>query len=245
MIKVENVYKSFGNQDVLKGINLVAREGKITFIIGKSGSGKSVLLKHILGLIKPDKGSVYINNKNIVTADKKELTEIRKHFGVMFQNVALFDSMTVFENIAFPLSEHTKFKREKIIDIVKEKLQLVGLEGIENKMPSELSGGMQKRVGLARALVLEPKILLFDEPTTGLDPVICDSVDDMILETQKRLNLTCLVISHDIPATFKLADYVAMLDSGKIVEYGTPEDMKRSNHKIVKEFLKRDLYFNT
>lgn len=244
MIKVENLHKSFGEQHVLKGINLIAKEGKITFIIGKSGSGKSVLLKHILGLIKPDKGSVFINGRNIVDANRKELTEIRKHFGVMFQNVALFDSMTVFENVAFPLVEHTKLKMDKVARLVEEKLELVGLRGIENKMPSELSGGMQKRVGLARALILNPKILLFDEPTTGLDPVICDSVDEMILETQRKLNLTCLVISHDIPATFKLADYVAMLHEGKIVEYGTPEELKVSNNDLVKEFLKRDLFFN-
>ena len=244
MIKVENLHKSFGEQHVLKGINLTAKEGKITFIIGKSGSGKSVLLKHILGLIKPDKGSIFINGKNIVSANQKQLTEIRKHFGVMFQNVALFDSMTVFENVAFPLVEHTKLKMDKVARLVEEKLELVGLRGIENKMPSELSGGMQKRVGLARALILNPKILLFDEPTTGLDPVICDSVDEMILETQRKLNLTCLVISHDIPATFKLADYVAMLHEGKIVEYGTPEELKVSNNELVKEFLKRDLFLN-
>ena len=244
MIKVENLHKSFGEQHVLKGINLTAKEGKITFIIGKSGSGKSVLLKHILGLIKPDKGSIFINGKNIVSANKKQLTEIRKHFGVMFQNVALIDSMTVFENVAFPLVEHTKLKMDKVARLVEEKLELVGLRGIENKMPSELSGGMQKRVGLARALILNPKILLFDEPTTGLDPVICDSVDEMILETQRKLNLTCLVISHDIPATFKLADYVAMLHEGKIVEYGTPEELKVSNNELVKEFLKRDLFLN-
>jgi phospholipid/cholesterol/gamma-HCH transport system ATP-binding protein len=244
MIKVENLKKSFGAQEVLKGINLTAPKGKITFIIGRSGSGKSVLLKHILGLIKPDEGAVYINNKNIVTANKKELTEIRKHFGVMFQNVALFDSMTVFENIAFPLIEHTKLSKEKIRKKVKEKLSLVGLEGVEDKMPSELSGGMQKRVGLARAVILDPEILLFDEPTTGLDPVICDSVDELILETQRKLNLTCLVISHDIPATFKLAHFVAMLDKGKIAEFGTPEQLKNSKQEMVREFLKRDLYFN-
>ena len=242
MIKVLNVFKSFGNNDVLKGINLEVKESKITFIIGKSGSGKSVLLKHILGLIKPDKGNIFINGKDIVSANRKELIEIRKQFGVMFQNVALFDSMNVYENIAFPLIEHTKLPKRKIEEIVKEKLELVGLEGIENRYPSELSGGMKKRVGLARAIVLEPKILLFDEPTTGLDPVICDSVDEMILETQKKLNLTCLVISHDIPATFKLADFVAMLHEGRIVEYGTPEELKQSENEMVKEFLKRDLF---
>ena len=242
MIKVSNIFKSFGSQEVLKGVNLEVISGKITFIIGKSGSGKSVLLKHILGLITPDKGEVIINGKNIVTANRKELIEIRKEFGVMFQNVALFDSMTVFENIAFPLVEHTKLTMAEIAKIVKEKLHLVGLEGIEEKMPSELSGGMQKRVGLARAIVLNPKILLFDEPTTGLDPVICDSIDEMILETQKKLNLTCLVISHDIPATFKIADYVAMLDKGMIVEYGTPLELKKSDNETVKEFLKRDLF---
>ncbi len=244
MIKVENLHKSFNETEVLRGINLEVVKGKITFILGKSGSGKTVLLRHIMGLIKPDKGKIFINGKNIVNISQKELTEVRKEFGVLFQNVALFDSMTVFENIAFPLVEHTKKSRKEIEKIVKDKLALVGLEGIEKRMPAELSGGMKKRVGLARAIVLNPKILLFDEPTTGLDPIICDQVDNLIFETQKKLNITCLVISHDIPATFKLADYVAMLDKGKIVEYGTPEDFKKSNNIIIKEFLKRDLFFN-
>ncbi len=242
MIKVRSLYKSFGEHKVLNGVDLDVVESKITFILGKSGQGKSVLLRHIMGLVKPDSGEIFINNKNIVNMSRKELTEVRKEFGVLFQNVALFDSMTVYENVAFPLVEHTKLSRKEIEKIVKDKLALVGLEGIESRMPSELSGGMKKRVGLARAIVLNPKILLFDEPTTGLDPIICDQVDNLIYETQRKLNLTCLVISHDIPATFKLADYVAMLDGGRIVEYGTPEDFKRSENKVIREFLKRDLY---
>lgn len=243
MIEIKNLKKSFNNQQVLKGINLKIKKGKITFIIGKSGSGKSVLLKHILGLIKPDEGEIIINGKDITKLNLKELNEVRKKFGVLFQNVALFDSMNVFENIAFPLVEHTKLSKMEIKRKVAKTLQMVDLEGIEEKMPSELSGGMQKRVGLARAIILEPEILIFDEPTTGLDPVICDAVDNMIVDIQRKLQITVLVVSHDIPATFKIADYVAMLDKGLIVEYGTPEDLKKSKNETVQEFLKRDLFF--
>ncbi len=242
MIKIKNLKKSFENQQVLKGINLEVKEGKVTFIIGKSGSGKSVLLKHILGLLKPDNGKIFIDNVEITQAPLKKLNEVRKKFGVLFQNVALFDSMNVFENVAFPLVEHLKLKKEEIKKRVSETLSLVGLEGIENKMPSELSGGMKKRVGLARAIILNPKILIFDEPTTGLDPVICDAVDNMIVEIQRKLKLTVLVVSHDIPAVFRIADFVAMLDNGIIVEYGTPEDLKKSKNHTIQEFLKRDLY---
>ena len=242
MIKIKNLKKSFENQQVLKGINLEVKEGKVTFIIGKSGSGKSVLLKHILGLLKPDNGKIFIDNVEITQAPLKKLNEVRKKFGVLFQNVALFDSMNVFENVAFPLVEHLKLKKEEIKKRVSETLSLVGLEGIENKMPSELSGGMKKRVGLARAIILNPKILIFDEPTTGLDPVICDAVDNMIVEIQRKLKLTVLVVSHDIPAVFRIADFVAMLDNGIIVEYGTPEDLKKSKNYTIQEFLKRDLY---
>ncbi len=242
MIKIKNLKKSFENQQVLKGINLDVKEEKITFIIGKSGSGKSVLLKHILGLLKPDKGKIFIDNVEITQAPLKKLNEVRKKFGVLFQNVALFDSMNVFENIAFPLVEHLKLTKNEIKKRVSETLSLVGLEGIENKMPSELSGGMKKRVGLARAIILKPKILIFDEPTTGLDPVICDAVDNMIVEIQRKLKLTVLVVSHDIPAVFRIADFVAMLDNGIIVEYGTPEDLKKSKNHTIQEFLKRDLY---
>ncbi len=242
MIKIKNLKKSFGKQQVLKGVNLEVKEGKITFILGKSGSGKSVLLKHILGLIKPDEGEIIIDGRDITKLSLKDLNEVRKKFGVLFQNVALFDSMNVFENIAFPLVEHTKLSKKEIKEKVTKILKMVELEGIEEKMPSELSGGMQKRVGLARAIILEPKILIFDEPTTGLDPVICDAVDNMIVDIQKKLNLTVLVVSHDIPATFRIADFVAMLDKGLIVEYGTPEDLKKSKNETVREFLKRDLF---
>ncbi len=242
MIIIKNLKKSFGEQEVLKGVNLEIKEGKITFIIGKSGGGKSVLLKHILGLLKPDDGEVFIDGVDITKVSLKELNEVRKKFGVLFQNVALFDSMNVFDNVAFPLVEHTKLSKKEIREKVEKTLEMVGLRGIEKKMPSELSGGMKKRVGLARAIILNPKILIFDEPTTGLDPIICDAVDNMIVDIQKKLNLTVLVVSHDIPAVFKIADFVAMLDNGIIVEYGTPDDLKKSNNETVKEFLKRDLF---
>jgi len=171
LIKMEDIYKSFGEQEVHKGINLLVPKGGISVILGPSGTGKSVLLKQMMGLILPDKGDVIVENESLVGMSRKKLIQIRKKFGMLFQNAALFDSMNVFDNIAFPLREHTKYKEKQIKDIVMEKLRLVGLKDVENKMPSELSGGMRKRVGLARAIALEPKIILYDEPTTGLDPI--------------------------------------------------------------------------
>lgn len=237
-IRIVDLYKSFGAQKVLDGINLEIEEGKITVIIGKSGGGKSVLLKHIIGLLKPDSGEIWVNGNDITKLPEKELNEVRRRFGMLFQEAALFDSMGVFDNVAFPLREHTKLSGREIEDIVEERLKQVGLLTFTEKMPSELSGGMRKRVGLARALVLDPDIILFDEPTSALDPIISLSILDLIKETQQRIQKTYVVISHDILGMFRIADKVAMLYDGKIIEYGTPQEIRRSTKEATKEFLR-------
>jgi phospholipid/cholesterol/gamma-HCH transport system ATP-binding protein len=237
-IRLENVNKSFGKQKVLDELNLEIESEKITFIIGQSGGGKSVLLKHIIGLIKPDSGRIIIGDNEISDMKEAELNSIRKNFGMLFQEAALFDSMTVGENVAFPLKEHTRLPKKEIVKIIKEKLLQVGLKDVTDKMPSQLSGGMRKRVGLARAIALDPKIILFDEPTTGLDPIMCDAIDNLIVKTQQHTGATCIVISHDIESTFKIAHRVAMLYKGKIIEYGRPEDIKSSTNPVVDRFIK-------
>lgn len=237
MIQLKNLHKNFAGQKVLDGVNLDIPEGTITVILGRSGTGKSVLLKHIIGLLRADSGQVLIDNKDLMNMSDFELYECRKKFGMLFQNAALFDSLNVFENVAFPLREHSKFSEAEIADLVKEKLALVGLFNVDHKMPSELSGGMRKRVGLARAIALSPKIILYDEPTTGLDPLMTDSVNHLILETQKKLNVTSVVISHDIESTFFLADKIAMLYEGKIIEQSPPDEFRKSTHPFVKQFL--------
>ena len=237
MINLIDIHKSFGNNIVLNGLDLLIEVGKVTVIIGQSGGGKSVLLKHMIGLIRPDKGKVEVDGQDITTLSERQLNEIRKRFGMLFQEAALFDSMTVGQNVAFPLVEHTKLPRSRIREVVNEKLAHVGLRGVEDKMPSELSGGMKKRVGLARAIALEPEIILFDEPTTGLDPIMADAIDQLIIDIQSRLNVTCVVISHDIGGTFKIAHKIAMLYQGKIIEYGTPEEIENGRNPILKQFL--------
>jgi phospholipid/cholesterol/gamma-HCH transport system ATP-binding protein len=237
-IKVKDVYKSFGSQKVLDGINLEVERGKITVIIGKSGGGKSVLMKHLIGLVKPDRGEIWINGEEIACLKERELNTVRKRFGMLFQEAALFDSMTVIENVAFPLREHTRLTNNEILEITKEKLRQVGLVGAEDKMPSDLSGGMKKRVGLARALALDPEIVLFDEPTSALDPVISLTIEELIKETQMSLKKTYVVISHDILGMFRIADKVAMLYDGRIVTFGTPDEVRLSNLPAVKEFLR-------
>ncbi|MBX7147816.1 ABC transporter ATP-binding protein [bacterium] len=237
MIELKNIQKSFGPQAVLKGVDLVIPKGKITVIIGRSGEGKSVLLKHMMGLVKPDGGDVVVDGISVPKLDDYALSDIRKKFGMLFQNAALFDSMNVFENVAFPLREHSNFTENKIKNRVHEVLELVGLKNIDHKLPSELSGGMRKRVGLARAIALLPQILLYDEPTTGLDPIMTDAIDQLILNTQKTLGITSVVISHDIEATFKIADKVAMLYEGKVLLEGDENTFRNSNHAFVKNFL--------
>jgi len=237
VIKLVDLHKSFKTQKVLNGLNLDIPEGKITVIIGASGVGKSVLLKHMIGLVKPDRGGVFIEGVDISKLAGPRLVEIRKKFGMLFQSGALFDSFNVFDNVAFPLIEQSRLSAGEIKKSVEEKLRLVGLSGINEKMPSELSGGMKKRVGLARAIILEPKVILYDEPTTGLDPIMSDSVDKLILDMQQKLDITSVVISHDIKSTFNIADQMAMIHEGKIIESGDPESFRRSSNPMVKRFI--------
>jgi phospholipid/cholesterol/gamma-HCH transport system ATP-binding protein len=237
MIQLVDIHKSFNSQTVLDGLNLEIETGKITVIIGQSGGGKSILLKHIIGLIRPDQGEVLVEGVNIARLNDRKLNDMRKNFGMLFQGAALFDSMTVGENVAFPLQEHTRLKEKEIDEIVHQKLLQVGLRDVAHKMPSELSGGMRKRVGLARAIALDPKIILFDEPTTGLDPITADAIDRLVVDTQKHTNATCVVISHDIRSTFKIAHTVAMLYHGKIIEIGPPDAVKSSQNPAVQQFI--------
>lgn len=238
MIQVKNISKKFGNNEILKNISLEIPEQKITVVLGGSGSGKSVLIKHIMGLMRPDQGEILIDGENIVSLSQREMVRIRKKFGMLFQYSALFDSMNVRDNIAFPLKEHTKLKDKEIDTIIAKKLELVGLKGIEKQFPSDLSGGMKKRVALARAVVLEPSTIIYDEPTSGLDPLMANTVDHLIVETQKKLNITSIVISHDIPSAFRIAHYIVMIYKGMLVASGTPEEVRKSEHEYVKRFLK-------
>ena len=237
MIKITGLKKYFGPKRVLDGVNLEIERGKITVIIGRSGEGKSVLIKHIIGLLRPDEGQIFLEGQEITAMREKEFNEVRKRFGMLFQGAALFDSMTVGQNVGFPLKEHTDLNDEDIMKVVGEKLRRVGLTGVENLMPAELSGGMKKRVGLARAIVMDPEIVLFDEPTAGLDPIMSDSIADLVLDTQRSLKTTYILITHDIPFTYKIADKIAMLHEGRIVQEGTVEEMKRNPDPIIRQFL--------
>ena len=241
MIKIIDLHKSFGKKEILKGINLEIPDKKITVILGGSGSGKSVLIKHIMGLLRPDSGKILMDGVDFLKAKGDDLLKIRKNFGMLFQYSALFDSMTIRDNIAFPLVEHTKMSKKEIDKIVSEKLALVGLEGIEHLYPASLSGGMQKRVALARAVVLKPKNIVYDEPTSGLDPLMSKQVDELIVDMAEKLKITSIIISHDIPSAFRIADRIAVLYQGKIVAYGTPEEVKRSDNEYVQNFIKTGL----
>lgn len=241
MITLRNVHKSFGAQKVLDGLDLDIPDGKITAIIGPSGEGKSVLLKHLIGLLQPDSGAVEVDGESIIGLRRSELNRIREKFGMLFQNVALFDSMTVFENVAFPLQEKTSLSKEEIRVRVLAALEDVGLKNIENKFPDELSGGMKKRVGLARAVVLNPKIILFDEPTTGLDPIIKRAIHQLIKDTHAKFGFTAVIVSHEIPGIFDVAQNVAMLFRGKIQQHGTPDDIKNSTDPAIRQFISGSL----
>ncbi len=238
IIVFEDVHKSFRGQKVLDGLNLEIPRGRTTVIIGRSGGGKSVTLKHMIGLMRPDRGRVLVDGEDITVMGKRELNRVRRRFGMLFQEGALFDSMTVGENVAFPLLEHTALDRREVERRVAEMLAVVGLPGVEDKMPAELSGGMRKRVGLARALIMEPEIVLFDEPTSGLDPIMADVIDTLIVETQRESGRTYVVISHDIGATFKIAHKIAMLYEGRIIAEGTPEEIRRNPNPILVQFLR-------
>lgn len=236
-IEVKNVEKSFGGFQVLKGVNIKVRRGKTRVILGPSGSGKTVIMRHMIGLLKPDKGEILVDGVDITKVENDELLNVRRKFGMVFQQAALFDSMTVGENVSFPLREHTVLTKEAIAEKVREKLAVVDLKNIEHKFPSELSGGMRKRVGLARAIVLDPSIVLYDEPTTGLDPLTTDSVDKMILDASKRLNVTSVVISHDVGSALLVADDIAVIHEGVIVEDVPVKEIRNSTHPFVREYL--------
>ena len=237
MVDVRDLYKAFNGFEVLKGINLQMMPGTTTVVLGGSGSGKTVLMKHVMGLFKPDKGEVIVDGENVSAMSRQELAVFRERMGMVFQNAALFDSMTVGENVAFPLREHSKLGDAEIREKVKETLAVVDLHDVEHKFPAELSGGMRKRVGLARAVIRQPKIVLYDEPTTGLDPLTTESVDQMILGAAKKLGVTSLVISHDIGSAFHIADHIAMLHHGVIVDQGKPKDLRNSKDPHTREFL--------
>jgi len=237
MIKIIDLYKSFNGQKVLEGVNLTISNKEVVTIMGKSGGGKSVLIKHIIGLLMPDKGSILIDGVDITRLDQKELDKIREKLGVLFQGGALFDSLTVYGNVAFPLKEKTKLNKKEIQERVIQALEDVGLRGIGSKYPAELSGGMKKRVALARALITEPIIVLFDEPTTGLDPVITSSIHKLIRTTHEKYGYTGVIISHEVPEIFEITDKVAMLHNGVIVETGTPDEIKNSSNPAVRQFI--------
>ncbi|MBK8944342.1 MAG: ABC transporter ATP-binding protein [Ignavibacteriae bacterium] len=240
MIEIKNLHKSFSDKKVLNGINLTIDEGETSVIIGKSGSGKSVLLKHIVGLIFPDEGFVKVGGKIVDPNNEKELYSIRRKFGYLFQGAALFDSMTVGENIALPIIENEYKISKKELDVKIDKmLELVNLPNTTNLKPSELSGGMKKRVGLARALITEPEYILYDEPTTGLDPIMSDSIDELIKNLADQLNVTSIVVTHDMFSVKNVADEIAMVHEGKIYFTGTPDQLLNSDDKIIKDFIHR------
>lgn len=241
MIRLTNVHKSFGSQTVLNGLDLTIPAGEITAIIGPSGEGKSVLIKHMIGLLKPDSGNVEVDGESILGLRRSQMNHVREKFGMLFQGAALFDSMNVFENVAFPLREKTRLSKEEIRTRVLSALEDVGLKNVERKFTDELSGGMKKRVGLARALLLNPKIILFDEPTTGLDPIIKRAIHQLISDTHARFGFTAVIVSHEIPEIFDFAQNVAMLYKGKILQFGTSGEIRNSTHPVVRQFISGDL----
>lgn len=237
IIGINNVYKAFGDKEVHMGIDLSIERGENITVLGGSGSGKSVLLKEITGLLKPDSGDVIIEGENIVPMDERELVNVRKKMGMLFQGAALFDSLTVEENISYPLRENTNLPENEIRDIVARNLDLVGLPDIEDKMPSDLSGGMKKRVGLARAMAMNPKILLYDEPTTGLDPPNITRINQLIRNMQAQFGITGVIITHDVQSAFEISDRIAFLYHGKIVFTGTVDEAKNTDVKILSDFI--------
>ena len=241
MIKVIGLRRSFGEQKVLRGLDLEVGTGEIHIVIGRSGGGKSVLLKHLIGLLRPDAGRILVDDTDITRLGRTDLDRIRQRYGVVFQGGALFDSMSVYDNVAFPLREKTALRAAEINQKVEEKLAQVGLEGMGGKNPAEISGGMRKRVAIARALVTEPEIVFFDEPTTGLDPILVNTIHHLIVELHRKFRFTAVVVSHEIPEIFRIADRVAMLHEGVIVDSGTPEAIQASTNPIVQHFIRGDV----
>ena len=238
MIQVKHVSKSFKDTEVLHGVDLTIREGETLVVIGGSGSGKSTLLRLMIGLIRSTSGEIWVEGEEITRMDERELDRVRLKMGMVFQYSALFDSMTVGDNVAFGLREHTDKDEEEISRIVKDKLHLVGLDGVEDKMPSELSGGMKKRVSLARAIAIEPSIVFYDEPSSGLDPITADKIDELIIHTQQKLNVTSVVVTHDMESACKIADRIAMIQAGDIIALGTPEEFIASSDPRVRAFFR-------
>jgi len=239
-IGVKELTKTFGSQTVWEDMTCDIPKGKITVMLGPSGTGKSVFLKHVMGLLKPDHGEIWIDNKNIPSLSERELYKVRRKFGVLFQDGALFGSMSVYDNCAFPLREHTKKGEKEIKKIVMEKLEMVGLQGAEKKLPGEISGGMKKRAGLARALVLDPEIVMFDEPDSGLDPVRCAFLSELIRDLNQQLGMTSVVVTHDISTTRRVADYIGMIAKQHLVKFGTAKEMFESDNAVVRQFLAGD-----
>jgi len=237
IIQIENLKKSFGGREVLKDIHLNIYRGETMVIMGGSGCGKSTLLRHVIGQIKPDEGRVVFMGKDLNAIESDEMDLLRMKFGMLFQSSALFDSLTVGQNVALPLKEHTDLDASVISIVVKMKLELVGLTGFENLMPSQLSGGMRKRVGLARAIVMDPEVVFYDEPTSGLDPVMTAVIDKLIMDLSQKLNITSIVVSHDMKSVFRIADRIAMLHFGKILKIGTPEEIVKSGDSILQQFI--------
>jgi phospholipid/cholesterol/gamma-HCH transport system ATP-binding protein len=237
MIKMENLHKSFEDLEVLKGVSLQVEKGEILALIGGSGHGKTVILKHVAGLMKPDRGHVYINGKDVFNLRRDELEQLRSHLGFLFQSGALFSSLTVFDNVAFPLREKTHLSKQEIREKVLSALEQVGLGGAEDKYPAQISGGMIKRTALARSLVRHPEIMLFDEPTTGLDPVIAHTILDLIKSIHKDLGFTGMIVSHELSNVFQIVQKVAMLHDGVILFVGTPEEITASRNPIVRQFV--------
>lgn len=237
MIKIENLHKSFRDKKVLNGVNLEIQSGETIVIIGRSGCGKSVLLKHIIGLLRPDKGKIFIDGEDITSYTNERLYKLRQRFGMLFQASALFDSLTVEENVGLGLREHRLLPEDKIKEKVQEKLRVVGLSGVESSRPAQLSGGMKKRVGLARAIAMDPDFVLYDEPTTGLDPIMADAINDLIINLRNKLSITSIAVTHDIVSASRIADRIAMLYQGKIIVAGTPEKIKNSDNPVVQQFI--------
>jgi len=240
VINVKNLVKNFGSRRILNDISLDIYQGETLVVMGGSGCGKSTFLRHLIGAIRPDSGEVWMFGQDIAKASETQMDEIRKKFGMLFQSGALFDSMTVGENIALPLREHTKLDNSIIGIIVKMKLELVGLRGFEHLMPSQLSGGMKKRVGLARAIAMDPSIVFYDEPTAGLDPVMTGVIDKLTMDLTKKLHITSVVVTHDMGSVFRIADRIVMLHQGNILQIGTPEEIKNSKNALVQQFITGD-----
>lgn len=237
VIRIENLVREFEGRRVLDGINLDVYKGETLVVMGGSGCGKSTLLRHIIGGLKPDSGKVYLFGKDITSAKESELDEIRKKFGMLFQSAALFDSLTVEGNVSLPLREHTKLDEHIIKIVVKMKLELVGLRGFGQLYPSQISGGMKKRVGLARAIALDPEVVFYDEPTAGLDPIVGGVIDKLILDLSDKLSITSVVVTHDMNSVFRIADRIAMLHKGKILQVGTPDEIRDTKNEVVKQFI--------